>query len=74
MDLAIFVSIMLIGFTLDDLASLFLWIGDTNELSVLLLEETIQNLLASPPNSDAAEDNAVTGSNFPILAEDTGRD
>ena len=51
---AIFVSIMLIGLALYDLASLLLWIGDSNELSILLLEETIQNLLTSSPHSDTA--------------------
>jgi hypothetical protein len=58
---------------LDQLAPLFLWIGDGDELTVLLLEETIQDLSTSRAKPDTAHDNPVAGSDASIFTEGAGR-
>ena len=58
---------MAFGLALDHFAPFFLRIGNGNGLSVVLLEETIQDLTASPTKSDAAHNNSIARSDASIF-------
>jgi hypothetical protein len=72
-DNAILVPVFLVRLALDYFAPLFLNIGDGDELTVLVIKESIQDL--SPPwaQSNASHYNPIAGSHGAILAESAGR-
>jgi cytochrome c551/c552 len=69
---AIRVPILGVCLGLDDFAPLSLRIGNGNELTILLLEETIQDLATSWSQSNATHHNPVAWSDASILAKGAG--
>ena len=67
------VPVMLVGLAFDRVSPLFLWIGNRDELTVLLLEETGEDLLTSSSEPDTAQNNSVAWSDDSIFTERTGR-